>query len=209
RSSQLETGPHRLLLIVESDPDRSRAERLPELEPRHRSQQPTGHELANEPHPRLAAISDVGAEVHLQVRGEAGHPPAPYPNASHAKGDETHVRAAVPAVRLDADGHEATDQVCGRFEGEQQHVAPARREKRAGHLEPLGGWTRWGWHEVVERPVPAPAAQPRSGRDGAVHEVERVGDRLLERAAESKARRIGRRERAARYVRRSRVTYTT
>src|SRR5437868_12071992 len=55
------------LLLLHADADRRRAEWLPELEPRHRGQQPTRHELADEPDPRLAAIPDVGAEVHLQV----------------------------------------------------------------------------------------------------------------------------------------------
>src|SRR5438105_3218922 len=67
------------LLLLHADADRRRAEWLPELEPGHRGQQPTRHELADEPDPRLAAIPNVGPEVHLQVRGESGHRPGPPP----------------------------------------------------------------------------------------------------------------------------------
>src|SRR5213082_683153 len=73
-------GAKARLLLLHAHADRRRAEWLPELEPGHRGQQPAGHELADEPHARLAAIPDVGAEVHLQVnfrtyiryRGEPG-----------------------------------------------------------------------------------------------------------------------------------------
>src|SRR5437868_14511663 len=64
------------------------------------------------------------------------------------------------------------------------HPLCASRITFADSLKPFRRWTRRGGHEVVQRPVTAPAAQPGSGGHGAVHEVERVADGLLERTAE-------------------------